>query len=93
VSGIYAFEWDEINSEHLADRGVTELEVEQLLSNTHVLMPNRKHPGRRLLVGNTSGGRTLLVSVEPTRDGGTWRPITARDAEPEERRKLEDKLR
>jgi uncharacterized DUF497 family protein len=93
VSGIYAFEWDEINSEHLAARGVTDLEVEELLDNEHVLMPNRKHEGRSLLVGHTSGGRTLVVSIEPTRDSGTWRPITARDAEPEERRKLKGKLR
>lgn len=89
---VYAFEWDELNASHVAEHNVTQLEVEQLLGNRHVTMPNRKYPDRRLLVGETEGGRVLIVSIEPTRMSGTWRPITARDAEPEERRRLKGKL-
>lgn len=85
---VYAFEWDELNASHVAEHNVTQLEV----GNRHVTMPNRKYPDRRLLVGETEGGRVLIVSIEPTRMSGTWRPITARDAEPEERRRLKGKL-
>lgn len=90
---VVGFEWDDININHLAERGVADREVEQMLSERHVLAPNRRHPGRKLLIGHTHGGRTLLVSIEPTRHEGIWRPITARDAEPEERQHLERRLR
>ena len=89
---VFGFEWDEVNIDHLGERGVSDLEVEQVLSERHVLMPNRRHQGRMLLVGETHGGRTLVISIEPTRYDGIWRPITARDAEPEERRQFERRL-
>lgn len=90
---IVGFEWDEINVNHLGERGVTDVEVEQLVSERHIVMPNRRHPGRMLLVGTTYGGRTLVVSIEPTPHDGIWRPITARDAEPEERLQMERRLK
>jgi uncharacterized DUF497 family protein len=89
---IDGFEWDDININHLGERGVTDREIEQLLSERHVVMPNRRHAERMLLLGRTHGGRTLIVSIEPTRHDGIWRPITARDAEPEERAQLERRL-
>lgn len=91
-ASVEGFEWDDINIHHLGERGVTDREVEQLLSERHVLMPNRRHPHRMLLVGNTHGSRTLVVSIEPTRHEGIWRPITARDAEPEEKEQMERRL-
>jgi len=89
---IEGFEWDDININHLGERGVSDREVEQVLSERHVVMPNRRHPDRKLLVGVTYGGRTLIVSIERTRYEGIWRPITARDAEPEERVQLKRRL-
>lgn len=89
---VLGFEWDDININHLGERGVTDAEVEQIISERHMLMPNRRHPHRMLLVGNTHGGRTLVVSIEPTRHEGTWRPLTARDAEPEEREQMGRRL-
>ncbi|MBA3364248.1 MAG: BrnT family toxin [Actinobacteria bacterium] len=87
--GVDAFEWDDINIEHLANHGVTDVEVDQMLSNRNIVMPNRKYPDRKLLIGKTNAGRVLIVSIEPTRMEGTWRPITAREAEPEESKRLE----
>lgn len=84
MAPVYEFEWDEINEAHLAERGISNAEADQVLSNRHLVVPNRKHQGRMLLVGMTDGGRVLILSIEPTRIEGTWRPITARDAEPEE---------
>jgi uncharacterized DUF497 family protein len=86
------FEWDDININHLGERGVSDREVEQLLAERHILAPNRRHPERRILIGTTHGGRTIVVSIEPTRHDGIWRPITARDAEPEEQLQLERRL-
>lgn len=90
---VVGFEWDEVNLKHLAERGVADVEVEQLISERHVVLPNRRHPGRRLLAGQTYGGRTLIVSIEPTPHDGIWRPITARNAEPEERAMFERRTR
>ena len=90
---VAGFEWDDVNINHLGERGVADREVEQVLSERHVVMPNRRHPGRMLLVGTTRGGRTLVVSIEPTTYDGIWRPITARDAEPEEREQFERRTR
>ena len=92
IDDVVGFEWDDLNINHLGERGVSDEEVEQLLSERHALVPNRNHPNRKLLVGHTHGGRTLVVSIEPTRYDGIWRPITARDAEPEERQQLERRL-
>lgn len=93
MANVAGFEWDDINLDHLGERGVSDREVEQLISERHVIMPNRKHPNRKLLVGQTHGGRTLVVSIEPTRHEGIWRPITARDAEPEERKQMWRRLK
>jgi uncharacterized DUF497 family protein len=90
---LIGFEWDDININHLGERGVSDREVEMLVSERYVIAPNRRHPHRRLLIGRTHGGRTLLVSIEPTPHDGIWRPITARDAEPEEAEQLERRLR
>src|SRR5262245_48844736 len=93
ADNVIGFEWDDINIDHLGERSVSDSEVEQILSERFIVAPNRNHPGRMLLIGYTHGGRALIVSIEPTRHDGIWRPITARDAEPEERRQLERRVR
>jgi uncharacterized DUF497 family protein len=92
ADNVVGFEWDDININHLGERGVADIEVEQILSERHVLAPNRRHPGRKLLIGRTHGGRIIVVAIEPTRHDGIWRPITARDSEPEERQRFERRL-
>jgi uncharacterized DUF497 family protein len=78
---ILALEWDDHNINHVAEHGITDIEIDQMLSNTHILVPNKGHEPRLFLVGVTNGGRILTVVVEPTRDEGTWRPVTAWDAD------------
>ncbi len=87
---IFALEWDEHNIDHIALHGITDVEIDQMLSNTHILVPNKGHEPRLFLVGTTNGGRALTVVVEPTRDYGTWRPITAWDADHYAKTKLKE---
>jgi uncharacterized DUF497 family protein len=69
--------WDEANELHLAQHGVTTREVEQLLSNPHVVARNRTHRrAQHLLIGRTDGGRVLTVALAKTHETGTWRPVT-----------------
>ena len=58
-----------------------------MLSNRHLTMANSRAEGRITLVGVTNGGRVLSVSLDPTNDPGTWRPVTGFPA-PEDSRKL-----
>ena len=74
-------DWLEIDEEvehHLARHGVRAGDVWEILSNTHLLFPKREHADERIyLLGPTNGGRILKVSLAPTDEPGTWRPITA----------------
>jgi hypothetical protein len=80
-----AFEWDEINEAHMREHGLWDWEVDQLLSNQHVVVPNRRRRSqRKFLIGRTDGGKPVTVVIQKTRVAGTYRPITAwpcRDAE------------
>lgn len=74
----YAFEWDEINAAHVRSHSLWDWEVDQLLSNEHVVVPNRKGRGsRQLLIGRTDGGKAITVVIQKTRLVGTYRPVTA----------------
>jgi hypothetical protein len=39
---LVGFEWDDLNINHLGERGVADREVEQLLTERHVIVPKRK---------------------------------------------------
>jgi uncharacterized DUF497 family protein len=83
----HAFEWDEINATHIAEHGLSDWEVDQLLANEHLVVPNRQRRNRRrFLIGRTDGG---LVVTEKTRLEGTYRPITAWPSTEPERAALE----
>lgn len=89
MAEVYWLEWDDENEAHLATHGVTASEARQVLSNRHITYPNPDHgEGRIFLVGETNGGRTLVVSLDPTPDPGTWRPVTGWPAGDAERRLL-----
>jgi len=88
-----AFGWDDQNAEHIARHGISDVEVEQLLSNRHLIVPNKGHEPRMFLVGQTNGGRLLTVVIEPTRDEGTWRPVTAWEADDQEQRRFKGATR
>ena len=70
-------------------------DIRQLLANKHITADNPQAVGRggavrRLLIGQTDGGRYLTVVIEATLDPTTWLPITAWDSTAAERKLLED---
>jgi hypothetical protein len=72
---------DEHNGAEMARHNVSEGEVDQLVWNRNVVVPNpRGKPGSVLLIGETDGGRLLTAPLVPTDDPTTWRPATAFDA-------------
>jgi uncharacterized DUF497 family protein len=86
----HVFAWDETNSAHVRRHRVWDWEVDQILGNDHVVVPNRNRRRRRLFViGTTDGGRVVTVAIERTRVRGTYRPITAWPSTGPERAKLE----
>jgi hypothetical protein len=74
----------ETAAEKLGARGISVEEAQQLPRNNHRTIPNRgrsRHGSqrlraRRLLVGHTDGGRTLMLVIEQTNDPTTWLIIT-----------------
>jgi uncharacterized DUF497 family protein len=95
VADIYLLEWDDENEQHLARHGIQASEVRQILSNRHVTMrnPRDEDEGRVLLIGETHGGRILTVSLAPTSDDATWRPVTGWLATDEEKTRFERAVR
>lgn len=83
---VFFLEWDDENEEHLGEHGLTPELVRQVLSNRHMTMENPRKEERVLLIGETHGGTILTVSLEPTRDPGTWRPVTGWNATDAERK-------
>jgi uncharacterized DUF497 family protein len=85
--------------EKLAGRGISSAEAQQLIDNRYVIAANtgrrrrsqRKLDARRLVVGQTNGGRTLTLVIEQTMDPTTWLAVTGWDATPAERRMLGDR--
>lgn len=80
---ITGFEWDDANTEHIARHNVDPDEAEQILQNRPVI--RRSRSGRYVAIGQTDEGRYLVVVFEVYR-GGRTRVVTARPAQPEERR-------
>ncbi len=79
------FEWDEFNSgKNLPKHGVSDLEIEQVFSNPHIIMRHKRFPDRRIVLGVTHGGRYLFMSVQHL-SKTVCRPIHARDMEKEEK--------
>lgn len=80
----------------LGARGISLVEVEQLLRNRHAIVRNlRGSPDRlqrqtrRLLIGCTDGGRTLTFVIEATVEPTAWVVITGWEATAAERRMIE----
>jgi uncharacterized protein len=82
------FEWDEHNSMHIAEYGLSPEDVEEALVDPRRLgTPAYNVAGaeRRAVIGATSEGSLLLVAV--TRRGDVVRVVTARDANEWERKR------
>ena len=75
---IESFLFDEVNEEKFHAHGLTPLQVNQVLDNDHVILPNRqRRTGSYLIIGKDDGGACVAVPVTPTHDPLVWRPVTA----------------
>jgi hypothetical protein len=72
----------------LAARGIDASEVEQVRRNGPYVPrnPHPRVPGSRLMIGETDGGRTLTVVIQPDADDpSAWHVMTGWRASPRER--------
>ncbi|MBU2573372.1 MAG: BrnT family toxin [Elusimicrobia bacterium] len=70
------YEWDEVNTSHIARHHVKPFEVEETCFNNPFVL---KGPEEKYFVfGKTDAGRCLFVVIVP-KEGGKIRPITARE--------------
>jgi len=83
------FDWDDANTDHVAEHGVEEIEVEEVFRGRLYV---RRAKGRYIVLGETATGRRLFIVVEK-KEGGRVRPITARDMNRSERRLFERRAR
>ena len=75
---VNAFLIDDDNSEKFAEHGLSERQVVQVLDNSPVTVPNRRHRrGLHLMIGRDNGGVCIAIPIEPTHERDVWRPITA----------------
>lgn len=83
----------EVALEKLGARNISADEAGQLPRNRHVIVRNPQGGGeqdkRRLIVGNTDGGRVLTLVIERTIDPTTWLIVTGWSATDAERKLLE----
>jgi uncharacterized protein len=75
--------WDDWSIDHIARHGVTPEEVEEVVGPFMLITRGRDDTYR--VIGQTYGGRYLTIIVAP-RGSGTFNVVTARDADPSERR-------
>jgi hypothetical protein len=82
----------EVAIDKLGARGITTYDARQIPRNAHVVVrnPNTTSPGRRrLLIGQTDGGRALTLVIEQTIDPTTWLIVTGWASSPRERKLVE----
>jgi hypothetical protein len=76
----------------LGARGISVAEARQLPHNRYETGPNPREPKRggrrRMLVGQTDGGRVLTLVIERTPDPNSWVIVTGWTASPRERKVL-----
>ena len=79
-------EWDDYNSgKNLVKHNVTDDEIGQVFENPYVIFRHKKYQDRKIILGETNGGRYLFMSVQHKSET-CCRPIHARDMEPYEKK-------
>src|SRR3954463_15510480 len=63
-------EWDDANTEHIADNGITIDEVEDVLDSPDARPVRSRSSRRPAVIGATSTGKTIIVIDERDKDGG-----------------------
>jgi uncharacterized DUF497 family protein len=57
-----SFDWDEANISHVARHGVTQAEAEEIVRGAAAVVESDRHgESRAVVIGDTAGGRTLVV--------------------------------
>ena len=91
---VYELLATEVARDKLAARDISPAEVEQVPRNEHRIVRNPHAGGkpgkRRLLIGETDGGRALTLVIERTLDPTTWLVVTGWSATAGERKLLRD---
>ena len=80
---ITSFEWDDRNTSHIAEHGVSTDEVEEACDNAPLVRKGRS--GLYLAYGQTDAGRYLLTVIRYRGRGGVY-VITARNMTERERK-------
>lgn len=85
VHNLVVPEW---TAEKLGRRGISPNEVAQLTKNRHLVLANRRsdRADRRIMLGETNGGRPLTVVIEERSERTDWLVVTGWDSDPKERR-------
>ncbi|MBI4296709.1 MAG: BrnT family toxin [Chloroflexi bacterium] len=87
---IDALQWDDENVQHIAQHGVSPVEVEDVCFGSH--LSQKEGDQRYILAGQSAGGRYLNVVIK--RIGvGTFRPVTAFDMSESYKRKYRKRFR
>ena len=77
---ITEFLFDEENVEKFAAHGLSDFQVDQILDNQSITLPNCRqdvHRAAYIVIGRDHGGAPITVPVEPTHIASLWRPVTA----------------
>jgi uncharacterized DUF497 family protein len=82
--------WDEHNIAHIARHNIMPIEVEQACNAEPITDEGKKY--RLLVIGFTKANRLLTAVLQPTGIEGVYRPITAFDASPRQRRYYNEQL-
>lgn len=77
--------WDEWNIDHIVRHHVEPEEVEQACMSKNVF--TKAKSGLYRLIGQSNDGRYLTILLAP-RFGGSFFPVTARDSDKKEKRRL-----
>lgn len=75
---ILGFVIDDENERKFRSHGLLAHQVDQVLNNRHLVVPNRRNRrAQYLVIGRDNGGTCISIPVEATNDPELWRPITA----------------
>ena len=84
----WAFWWDDVNVEHIAEHGVEPYEAEEVIDNRQLLLRAREE--KYIAYGQTDAGRYLMV-VYALKSEQRVRVVTARDMTQAEKSRLRQK--
>ena len=69
--------WDDANQLHLAEHRIRASEINEMMElDNWAVSRHDRYPDQVRIVGHTSRGRWLTITLEPTDVADTWRPVT-----------------